>query len=131
VELFFGLKMCALSDFQVKMGCCHQGQLCSSKLYNKIGVFDTSYKIDMDYDFLLRAYREGVTSLAINLPISVMRLNGVSSKTDWPSLRKRFSEELHIHKKYCIYNWMHILYCIYWKIYLPYRKIISLAKSYH
>ena len=38
-----------------KMGSCHQGQLCSIKLFQRIGKFDTSFKIDMDYDFILRA----------------------------------------------------------------------------
>lgn len=112
-----------------KMGCCHQGQFCSKKLYDKIGGFNTEFEIDMDYDFLLRAYRTGCSSLAINLPISVMRLIGISSKTDLPSLMKRFAEERAIHERHCPNLWMAILYQLYWPPYLAYRKARSLFNS--
>ncbi len=111
-----------------KMGSCHQGQLCSKKLFDKIGGFDLKFKIDMDYDFILRAYRKGVTSLTIDLPISVMRQIGVSSKTDWPSLKARLNEELHVHKNNCTSNWMFFMYRIYWGIYLPYKKLCNFTR---
>ena len=58
-----------------KMGSCHQGQLCSRKLFQRIGKFDTSFKIDMDYDLILRAYRAGASCNSVNMPLAVMRLN--------------------------------------------------------
>jgi len=97
-----------------KMGSCHQGQLCSRKLFQRIGKFDTSFKIDMDYDLILRAY--------VNMPLAVMRLIGISSRTDWKSLRERFDEERQVHFKNCTTIWMRLLYIFYWMMYLPYRK---------
>ena len=105
-----------------KMGSCHQGQLCSIKLFQRIGKFDTSFKIDMDYDFILRAYRAGVSCNSINMPLAVMRLIGISSRKDWKSLRERFDEERRVHFKNCTTIWMRLFYIFYWMMYLPYRK---------
>jgi len=105
-----------------KMGSCHQGQLCSRKLFQRIGKFDTSFKIDMDYDLILRAYRAGASCNSVNMPLAVMRLIGISSRTDWKSLRERFDEERRVHFKNCTTIWMRLLYVFYWMMYLPYRK---------
>jgi glycosyltransferase involved in cell wall biosynthesis len=105
-----------------KMGSCHQGQLCSKKLFQRIGKFDTSFKIDMDYDLILRAYRACASCNSVNMPLAVMRLVGISSKTDWKSLRQRFDEERRVHFKNCTTIWMRLLYIFYWMMYLPYRK---------
>lgn len=105
-----------------KMGSCHQGQLCSRKLFQRIGKFDTSFKIDMDYDLILRAYRAGASCNSVNMPLAVMRLIGISSRTDWKSLRERFDEERRVHFKNCSTIWMRLLYIFYWMMYLPYRK---------
>ena len=105
-----------------KMGSCHQGQLCSRKLFQRIGKFDTSFKIDMDYDLILRAYRADASCNSVNMPLAVMRLVGISSRTDWKSLRERFDEERRVHFKNCTTIWMRLLYIFYWMMYLPYRK---------
>ncbi len=105
-----------------KMGSCHQGQLCSRKLFQRIGKFDTSFKIDMDYDLIMRAYRAGASCNSVNMPLAVMRLIGISSRTDWKSLRERFDEERRVHFKNCTTIWMRLLYIFYWMMYLPYRK---------
>jgi glycosyltransferase involved in cell wall biosynthesis len=105
-----------------KMGSCHQGQLCSRKLFQRIGKFDTSFKIDMDYDLILRAYRAYASCNSVNMPLAVMRLVGISSRTDWKSLRERFNEERRVHFKNCTTIWMRLLYIFYWMMYLPYRK---------
>jgi len=107
-----------------KMGSCHQGQLCSRKLFQRIGKFDTSFKIDMDYDLILRAYRAGASCNSVNMPLAVMRLIGISSRRDWKSLRERFDEERRVHFKNCTTIWMRLLYIVYWMMYLPYRKIL-------
>ncbi len=62
---------------------------------------DTGLKIDMDWDFFLRAYRRGAILKLIDLPLAVMRDTGVSSRTDWPSLRERFLEEKWVQPKHC------------------------------
>ena len=110
-----------------KMGSCHQGQLCSRKLFTEIGGFNTNYKVVMDYDFILRAYRTGVNSRVVNMPLAVMRLTGISSQRDWGNLQKRFSEERSVHYKYCHSLSMRLMYMIYWMMYIPYRKSLYLA----
>ncbi len=111
-----------------KMGSCHQGQLCSKKLFSKIGKFNTNFKICMDYDFILRAYRDEATSVSVDLPISVMRQIGISSKVDWPSLKVRFNEELLVHKNNCTSKWLSFLYRFYWVVYLSYKKFCNMRK---
>ena len=106
-----------------KMGSCHQGHICSRQLFNKIGFFDQEFEITMDYDFILRAYREGFKSLSVNKILSTMRLVGISSKNDWESLNKRFTEERKAHLKNTKYFWHSLLYKGYWLLYIPYRKI--------
>ena len=49
------------------MGSCHQGQLCSIKLFQRIGKFDTSFKIDMDYDFILLPGADSVTDAKVTI----------------------------------------------------------------
>lgn len=113
-----------------KMGSCHQGQFCSKELFLKLGSFDEKLKICMDYDFLLRAYRAGKEAARVDgLPVSVMRLTGISSRQEWPALRERFREERVIHKKYCSSIWMALVYQIYWSLYSPYRRLQSLLTS--
>ncbi|MFC1831008.1 glycosyltransferase family 2 protein [Thermodesulfobacteriota bacterium] len=104
-----------------KMSACHQGQVIAKSLFDRLGGFDTSYKYTMDYEFVMRAYRTGVRSSVINLPLSVMRLTGISSRRDWVSLKERFDEERRIHQKYCPSMFMRMVYSVYWTLYLPYR----------
>lgn len=110
-------------------GVCHQGVLCKRDLFRKIGCFDTSFKICMDYDFFIRAYRHGATGLYINEVLSVMRDGGVSSRRDWTSLNERFAEEKRTHNKNNTSYIMKFIYRIYWILYLPYRKIIHLIMT--
>lgn len=113
--------LCWLTNF--KMGSCHQGQLCSTRLFKELGPLDTSYKIVMDYDFILRALRGGASGRSIDMLLSVMRLTGISSHNDWGNLSYRFKEERLAHFKNCPTRWMRFLYSLYWVLYFPYRKI--------
>jgi len=104
-----------------KTGVLHQSCICSKNLFEKLGYFDTNFKIAMDYDFFLRAYRSGIKTKYIDLPLSVMRKTGISSRLDWPYLTKRFSEEREIQLKNCNSLIMKSAYRIYWPTYLAYR----------
>jgi glycosyltransferase involved in cell wall biosynthesis len=106
----------------IKLGLSHQSAICSIRLFKEIGVFDTSLRVTMDYDLFLRAYRKGLTARSIDLPIATMRLIGISSQTDWPSLKRRFEEEQRIHMKNCPSFWMRLVYEVYWLLYWPYRR---------
>ena len=111
-----------------KMGSCHQGHVCSMDLFRKLGTFDTSFKIDMDYDFVLRAHRSGATSRSIDMPIAVMRLEGISSRLDWAGLRKRFLEERRAHTKNCPNIWFRATYLLYWLLYSSYLYAVRRNK---
>jgi glycosyltransferase involved in cell wall biosynthesis len=104
-----------------KTGVFHQSSFCKRELFKKINKFDTQFEIAMDYDFFLRAYREKASVSYIDYPVSLMRLTGLSSKRDWPSLKERFLEERRIHFKNCHSSFMNIIYKFYWLLYLPYR----------
>ena len=104
-----------------KTGLLHQGVFCRRALFDEIGPFDTRFKIAMDYEFFLRAYRRGAKLKLIDLPLAVMRDTGVSSRTDWPSLRQRFLEEKRMQRKHGKGVLVRAIYFIYWVLYMPYR----------
>lgn len=110
------------SWLKLKNGIFHQGVLCSSNLFKKIGCFDCSLKIAMDYDFFYRAYNIGATYKCICEPLTVMRMVGISSRLDWNSLLVRFQEERRVHLKNCSGLYLRIIYPIYWFLYPMYRK---------
>lgn len=112
-----------------KTGILHQSCICTRSLFDKIGNFDTSFKITMDYDFFLRAHRAGAKAKHIDIPLSVMRKTGISSRSDWPSLKHRFAEEKQVHKKNCPNTFLKLLYQVYWSGYLPYRYILHCLRQ--
>ena len=65
----------------------HQGSICSDRIFQKVGNFDAGYKIAMDYDWFLRAYRAGSRAKTINEAISFMRNDGISSQVDRDTLK--------------------------------------------
>lgn len=105
----------------LKTGVFHQSVICAKTLFGRIGDFDTGFWIAMDYDFFLRAYRARVKAKKIDLPLSVMRLCGLSSQLDWPSLRERFREQHLVHMKNCPLIWLKPLYYLYSQLYKFYR----------
>ncbi len=113
----FGL----LTNF--KMGSCHQGQFFSRSTINALGGFDTSLKINFDYDLLLRAYRNGATSSENERVVSVMRQVGISSRRDWTGFKERYDEEKQVHVKNTDSRLMYMAYKIYWGVYMPYRYL--------
>jgi len=112
-----------------KNGVYHQSVICSRRLIEAIGNFDTSFRIGMDYDFFLRAYRQGVKARIVDIPIATMRLVGISSQTDWPSLRERFAEERRLQRKNCQPIGMRMIYAAYWLLYLPFRRLRYLMQE--
>jgi glycosyltransferase involved in cell wall biosynthesis len=58
---------------------CHQSIFVKRNLFFKIGMFDLSYEIAADYDWLLRAYIYGARFAEIDTVISNYRIGGFSS----------------------------------------------------
>lgn len=106
-----------------KTGVYHQSAICSARLLERIGAFDTDFRITMDYDFFLRAYRDGVRPKIVDLPLATMRLVGVSSQDDWAALRRRFAEERRTHANNCRSVALRVVYALYWPLYLAYRRV--------
>ncbi len=106
-----------------KMGSCHQGQLISRDLLEELGKLDETLKINFDYDFILRAYRSGASSQSVDMTLSVMRQVGISSRRDWVGFKQRYDEERLVHFKNCPDYFWHVLYRLYWIIYIPYRYV--------
>jgi glycosyltransferase involved in cell wall biosynthesis len=101
----------------------HQGVLCPRSVFDRIGGFDESLRIDMDYDLWLRAYLAGISLRRVNKVLAVMADSGISSRRDWPGLRARFAEERtvqHRHARTRIWRWA---YALYWPLYLGYRRV--------
>ena len=57
----------------------HPTAFVCKKVYEKLGVFDTKYKIASDYDFILRCMDNGIKFKYINATLSNFREGGVSS----------------------------------------------------
>lgn len=106
-----------------KTGVFHQGVLCRRSLIEKLGGFDKQFRIAVDYDFFLRAYRQGASLVKAPVILSVMRDTGISSRRDWPDLKVRFEEEHRVHKKNCPSSLIGLVYRIYWLFYPPYRRV--------
>ncbi len=111
-----------LFNFKTKLF--HQGVFCRRDLFDNIGLFDIQLQIAMDYDFFLRAYRKNCHVKLINeYIVTIMRDTGISSKKDWLSLEKRFSEEKKVHFKNCNSIIGKGFYHLYWLLYLPYQRL--------
>ena len=105
----------------------HQGTLCRRSLFQRIGDFDASLAIAMDYDFFLRAYREGESVGYIDRVIALMDGGGIGSRTDWVSLNPRIAEERRVHLRHCDSWWLRFVYFMYHPAYWLYRRIRALA----
>lgn len=116
--------------FNLKLGMCHQGMLTRRALFARVGDHDTSLRIAMDYEFLLRAHRRGARLATYPAPtLAVMRDTGVSSRVDWPALKKRFREERSIHFRHARGAGHRLAYHLYWLLYLPYRRLRAVFRS--
>lgn len=111
----------------LKYGVCHQGAFCRRELFEEIGQFDTNFKIAMDYDFFMRAYRRGKSLKVVHRVVSVMRDTGISWQMDWPSQRDRLLEIKSVHYKSCNGLLMRVGYFLFWQAYFPYWRLRSVV----
>ena len=106
---------------EFKMTVPHQGAFCKRSLFDRIGLFDESLRLTMDYDWFVRAKRAGARIEAHPTSLTRMPMGGLSSRRDWSSLRIRFSEERRVHLRHCPSIGMRLTYAAYWPAYLAYR----------
>ena len=112
-----------------KQGIYHQGALCHRSLIEELKGFDTQFRIAMDFDFFLRAYRRRARLVKAPVTLAVMRDIGISSRRDWESLKIRFDEERSVQEKNCHSLSMRMLYDLFWFMYLPYRQACYAVKN--
>jgi len=101
----------------------HQGVLCPRRLFDRLGQFDTSLCIDMDYDLWLRAYLAGMPLRRVHKVLAVMGSDGISSRRDWAGLSARFREERRVQERHASGSFWLCLYWLYWPLYLGYRRL--------
>lgn len=111
----------ALSEFFMTVP--HQGAFCSRALYERIGAFDGSLKVAMDYDFMLRAKRAGARIVTRNEVIAYMPDGGVSSRRDWPSLQARLAENRSLHKRHSDGVMRRVVSNAFWSVYPLYKRL--------
>lgn len=70
----------------------HQGLFARRSLFSQIGNFDLTYRIAMDYDWLLRARGLGASAVSVPEAHTVMPATGISSRRDWPGMSARLDE---------------------------------------
>jgi glycosyltransferase involved in cell wall biosynthesis len=108
----------------LKTGIWHQASFIRRSLFKRLGGYDATLCIAMDYEFFLRAWRAEAIFENINHPApTFMRATGLSSKRDWDSLLQRFNEERTIHDRYASTPGLRLLYYMYWPAYLSYRWV--------
>lgn len=84
---------------KLKLGISHPATVVPKQVYDKIGLFDESYYITADVDFILRAYFHGVKFEFTSRVLSNMRNTGISNQMpikkyyhDWKIRYGRFSK---------------------------------------
>lgn len=93
------------------------------KVYDKIGVFNTSYKIAADYDFVLRAYMQGYHFYNLDRAMVFFRRDGISDKRCFLAS----CEQLKVQKNnHCHGSIISFFVFVYWFLVKPLiRKIFS------
>jgi glycosyltransferase involved in cell wall biosynthesis len=72
-----------------RMTICHPGALHRRDLFQRLGTFDTSYRISADYAFLLRLPADSRV-LHLDIPIADVADGGISRDNRWLMLRERY-----------------------------------------
>jgi glycosyltransferase involved in cell wall biosynthesis len=68
---------------------CHPATFVRRRVFDKVGKFDTSYRIAADYDFIVRCFSAGVTTRFVDVVVSRMRMGGLSDDRFMLSCRER------------------------------------------
>ena len=83
----------------------HPSLYVKKEIYEKLGNYDTKYKIAADYDFMLRLMKNHVKFSYIKEPLIYMRAGGTSTNS-LKSYKKSFDEAIDVLKKNkikCVY----------------------------
>jgi len=68
---------------------CHPATFVKRRVFDKIGRFDTRFRIAADYDFIVRAFAAGVTTRFVDVVVSRMSMGGLSDDRFMLSCKER------------------------------------------
>lgn len=106
-------KTVKLENLKDKNIIAHQATFVKSEVFKKIGLFN-DYKLQMDYDFWIRAWTKNVTFFFTNEVIANFTRTGVSStRNNYKSALKEHFDILLINNLIYSYNKYQLLYNIY------------------
>lgn len=107
----------------------HPGSFIKRTLFERVGTYDTSFRLSGDYDFFLRAFVRGKsTAEYLPIPISIFDTGGISQDAKWRTVRRR--EDARARRKtyapleYGLISAVKFLHNL--VVYRPRRKILSL-----
>lgn len=69
----------------------HPGCIVASDVYKKVGLYDTSLKVGMDYDFFCRCFKSNISFKLINFPLVAFHEGGTSRKRKYLILKESFA----------------------------------------
>ncbi len=82
--------------YRHEMPFAHPALFVSKKVYNHIGLFDTSFKVCADYDMIIRMMNQGFSGVHVDQPLARFRSGGISDGV------RSFTGARKIHKKHGI-----------------------------
>lgn len=68
---------------------CHQAVFARKRLFEEIGCFDLQYRINADYDWLLKVFQRGLNTRYLGFPVASYDLGGISSRDPESVARER------------------------------------------
>jgi len=68
---------------------CHPATFVRRRVFDKVGTFDTEFRIAADYDFIVRAFAAGVTTRFVDVIVARMSMGGLSDDRFMLSCRER------------------------------------------
>ena len=98
----------------------HQGCFVKRKVFDKIGGFNTSFHISMDYDFFYRALKHKCSIKFFDTPVSIMGSNGLSSSIEF--VPKRLKEDRQVQAINENNQFWRAAQKFFWTLYIPYKK---------
>ncbi len=108
----------------------HQGALCRRDLFDRIGgAFDPAFSVTMDYEFYFRARDVGASVLVDNRVLAHMPEDGVSTRTDWPTLSRRLREARRLHFRHARGPLEVLKYGVFWTLYWPFKRVRNWIRS--
>ncbi len=97
----------------------HQGALVHKRVFEKIGGFNETFQIAMDYDFFYRALASHCTVKFETMPVALMGADGIGSRLS--SLEKRLREEALVQDLNENEPVWRVLQAFFRRIYIPYK----------